>query len=124
MEAARLALHAAYHPGFGSLPPVGDPEHVPDFLRYHIDPCVRIEGHTHAISSAMRAIDSAANNPTTTWGIENADEFLTGFHESTGLKQFKRWYGILWFHYVGLGSGIRESMDEITMNGDDRIDLK
>ena len=89
MEAARLALHAAYHPGFGSLPPVGDPEHVPDFLRYHIDPYVRIEGHTHAISSesAMRAIDSAANNPTTTWGIENADELLTGLHESTGLKQ-------------------------------------
>jgi hypothetical protein len=38
MEAARLALHAAYQPGLESVPPVGDPKHILDFLRYHIDP--------------------------------------------------------------------------------------
>ena len=124
MEAARLALRAAYCPGLKSLPPVGDPKHVLDFLRYHIDSQVKMEDRTHAIASAMRAIDSTYGNRTTTWCIENADDLTTWFQGSSDPKKFEWWYGILWLHYGGLDSGIRERMDEIAMSSDDRFDLK
>ena len=127
MEAARLALHAAYRSELESVPPVGDPKHILDFLRFHIGPCVELEERSHAVSLAMRAIDSASNGPkplARTWHIEAANELLTGFHESPHLKEFGWWYGILWFHYGGLGLDVRKRVDEIARNGDDRVDLK
>jgi hypothetical protein len=124
MEAARLALHAAYRPGLESFPPVEDPKHIFDFLHYHTDPGVKLEDRAHAISSAVRAIDSTCGNRTTIWSIENAGELMAWFQNSSDPKEFRWWYGVLWLHYGGLDSGIRESMDEIAMNGDDRIDLK
>jgi len=124
MEAARLALHAAYQPGLESLPPVGDPKQILDFLHYHIGSHVKMEDRTHAISSVMRAIDSAFGTRTTTWCIENADELMAWFEKSPEPKEFEWWYGVLWLHYGGLDSGIRERMDEVAMSEDDRIDLK
>jgi len=127
MEAARLALDAAYRPSLKSDPPVGDPKHVLDFLCYHVGPRVETEDRIHAISSGMRAIDSASDNPTSrswTWRIESADELLTGFQQSPHLEAFKWWYRVLWIHYGGLDSGVRSRVDEIAMNGDDRVDLK
>ena len=124
MEAARLALHAAYQPELESLPPVGDPKQILDFLHYNIGSHVKMEDRAHAISSAMRAIDSARGNRTTTWYIENAGELMAWFEKSPEPKEFEWWYGVLWLHYGGLDSGIRERMDGIAMSGDDRIDLK
>lgn len=124
MKAARLALHAAYQPGLESLPPVGDPKHILDFLHYHIGSHVKMEDRAHAISSAMRAIDSACGTRTTTWCIENADELMAWFEKSPEPKEFEWWYGVLWLHYGGLDSGIRERMDEIAMSEDARIYLK
>jgi len=124
MEAARLALHAAYQPGLESLPPVGDPKHILDFLHYHIDYRVEMEDRAHAISSAMRVIDSACGSRTTIWCIENAGELMTWFEKSPDPEEFEWWYGVLWLHYGGLDSGIRERMDGIAMSGDGRIDLK
>jgi len=82
MEAARLALDAAYRPGLTPVPPVGDPKHVLNFLRYHLDPRVKREDCIQVISSAMRAIDAASNDPTSRsgdWRTEDAGELLTGF---------------------------------------------
>ena len=82
MEAARLALGAAYRPGLTPVPPVGDPKHVLNFLRYHLDPRVKREDCIHVISAAMRAIDAASNDPTSRsgdWRTEDAGELLTGF---------------------------------------------
>jgi len=124
MEAARLALHAAYQPGLESLPPVGDPKHIFEFLHYHIGSHVKTEDRAHAISSVMRAIDSACGSRTTTWCIENAGELMAWFEKSPEPKEFEWWYGVLWLYYGGLDSGIRERMDEIAMSEDDRIDLK
>jgi hypothetical protein len=58
MEAARLALHAAYPPGLKSVPPAGDPKQILGFLRYHTGPHVGEDDRTHAISSAIRAIET------------------------------------------------------------------
>ena len=90
MEAARLTLDAAYRPRLQSVPPVGDPKHVLDFLRYHVGPRVKIEDRIHAINSGMRAIDSASDDSTSrswTWRIESADELLTGFQQSPLLSR-------------------------------------
>ena len=127
MKAARLALHAAYRPGLESVPPVGDPKHIFDFLCFHIGPCVGREERTHAVSSAMRAIDSASNGPTPqarTWRIEAADELLAGFRKSPHPGEFEWWYGVLWLHYGELEHDVRKRVDEIARNGDDRVDLK
>jgi len=84
MEAARLALHAAYPPGLETVPPAErDPQLILSFLRSHVDPGVG--RNDHAISSAMRAIDSASENPASqswTWRIEDAGELLTWFGQS------------------------------------------
>jgi len=124
MEAARLTLHAAYHPGLKSLPPVGDPKHILDFLHYHIDSHVKMKDRDHAIASSMCAFNSACGNRTTTWCIWNAGDLLTRFQGSPDPKEFEWWYGVLWLHYGGLDSDVRKRMDEIAMCGDDRIDLK
>jgi len=125
MEAARLALHAAYPPGLESVPPARDPQLILSFLRSHVDPGVGRNDHT--ISSAMRAIDSASENPASqswTWRIENAGELLTWFGQSTYPEEFNWWYGVLWLHYGELDPEVRDRMDEIGMSGDDRVDLK
>ena len=127
MVAARVALHAAYHPKLKSLPPVGDPKHILDFLHYHIDPRVEREARAHAISSVMHAIDSASDDPMSqswNWRIRNAGELLTGFLRSPDPKELRWWYGVLWLHYGGLDPGIRSRLDEIAMNRGDRVDLK
>ena len=127
MEIARLALHTAYRSGLEFVPPVGDPKHIFDFLSFHIGPRVGSEERTHAVSSAMRAIDSASNGPTPqarTWRIEAADELLAGFRKSPHPGEFGWWYGVLWLHYGELDSDVREKVDEIAMKGDDRVDLK
>lgn len=79
MEAAQLVLDAAYQPRLNSVPPVGDPKWILDFLRYHVGPRVKVKDRIHAIDSAMRAIDSTSDDPTSqswTWRIERADELL------------------------------------------------
>ena len=127
MKAARLALHAAYRSGLGCVPPAGDSKHIFDFLRFHIGPRIGREERSHAVSSVMRAIDSASNGPTPraqTWRIEAADELLTGFHQSAHPEEFEWWYRVLWLHYGGLDHDVRKRVDEIAMNGDDRVDLK
>jgi len=82
MEAARLALDAAYRPGLTPAPPVGDPKHILNFLRYHLDPHVEREDCIRVVSSVMWAVDSASNDPTPQpvgWNTEDTDELLTGF---------------------------------------------
>jgi hypothetical protein len=127
MEAARLTLHAAYRPGLKPVPHVGDPKHILVFLRYHIDPHVKPEDRTHAIDSAMRAIDSVSDDPTSqpwTCSMENAGELLTWFEQSPHPKEFKWWYKVLWLHYGGLAPDVQSGVDKIAMGGDDRIDLE
>jgi len=126
MEAARLALDAAYRSRLKSVPPVGDPKCILDFLRYHVGPRVKVKDRIHAIDSAMRAIDSTSDDPTSqswTWRIESADELLIGFQQSPHPEGFKWWYRVLWIHYGGLDPGVRNRLDEIAMNGGDRVDL-
>jgi len=83
MGAARLALDAAYRPGLTPAPPVGDPKQILNFLHYHLDPGIEREDCIQVVSSAMRAIDSASNDPTSqpgNWHIEpDAGELLTRF---------------------------------------------
>ena len=82
MEAARLALDASYRLGLTPAPLVGDPKHILNFLRYHLDPRIEREDCIHVVSSAMRAIDSASSDPTSQpgiWHIEDAAELLAGF---------------------------------------------
>ena len=125
MEAAQLTLHAAYQPGFESVTPIQDPRLIFDFLRSHIDPSV--ERNEQAISSAMRAIDSTSENPASrswTWHIENADELLTWFQQSSHPEAFNWWYRILWLHYGVLDPGVCGRMDDIAKSVDDRVDLK
>ena len=127
MEAARLALHAAYPPGLESVPPVQDPPLILAFLRDHIDPSVEMEDRTHAIASAIRAIRSASNGPLSrswTWCIDNAGELLTGLQQSPDSKEFKWWYTTLWRYRGKLDLSIRGRMDNIAKNGGDEIDLK
>ena len=127
MEAARLALYAAYRPGLKSAPPVGDPKWILDFLRYHVGPDVAVEDHIHAISLGICAIDSASDDPTSqswTWRIESAGELLTGFQQSSHPEGFKWWYSTLWIHYWGLDPGVRDRLDNIAVNGGDSVDLK
>ena len=127
MEAAQLALDAAYQPGLKPVPPVWDPKCILDFLRYHVDPDATGEDHIHAVSSVIRAIDSASDDPTSqswTWNIEDAGGLLTGLQQSPHPEGFGWWYMVLWIHYGGLDSGVRSSLDEIATNGDDRVDLK
>ena len=127
MEAARLALYAAYPPGLESVPPVQDPSLILDFLRYHIDPNVKNEDRAHAIASAVRAICSASNGPLSqswTWCIENAGELLTGLQQSPDSKEFEWWYTILWRYRGKLDPRIWGRMDDIAKNGGDEIDLK
>ena len=125
MEATQLTLHAAYQPGLESVTPIQDPHLIFDFLRSHIDPSV--ERNYQAISSAMRAIDSTSENPASrswTWHMENADELLTWFQQSSHPGAFNWWYRILWLHYGVLDPGVRGRMDDIAKSGDDRVDLK
>ena len=127
MEAARLTLDAAYRPKLEFALPVGDPKPILDFLRYHVKTHVRSEHHNHAISSAMRAIDSTSGNPTSqswTWRIEDAGELLTGFQAPLHPEGFEWWYRVLWTHYGGLDPDVRSRLDEIATNGDDGVDLK
>jgi len=126
MEAARLVLDAAYRPGLKFVPPVGDPKWILDFLHYHVGPRVKVKDRIYAIDSAIRAIDSTSDDPTSrswTWRIERADELLIGFQQSPHPEAFKWWYTVLWIHYGGLDPGVRDSLDEIAMNRGDRIDL-
>lgn len=128
MEAARLALRTAYRPTLTSVPPVGDPKHIFDFLHFHIAPNVEEKDYLRAISSAMRAIDSASGHQTSqAWSpqcIKAAGDLLTGFQQSSRPEGFKWWYGVLWIHYGRLDSGLQSRVNGIAMNGDDRIDLK
>ena len=127
MEAARLTLHAAYRSGLESVPPVGDPKHIFDFLRYHVGPHVEREERSHGISSVVHAIDSASSDPTSqpwTWRIEAAGELLTRFEESLDPEEFKWWYKILWLHYGGLDPDVQSRVDWIAMNEGDTVDLK
>jgi len=52
MEAARLALHAAYRSRLKSAPPVGNPKHIFDFLCHHVGPRVKTADRICAIDSA------------------------------------------------------------------------
>ena len=127
MEAARLALYAAYQPGLKSVPPVGDPKWILSFLHHHVDPRVAVEDQIHAVSSGMCAIDSASDDPTSqswTWRIENAGELLTGFQQSPHPEGFKWWYKVLWIHYRGLDPSVRNRLDKIAVNRGDSVDLK
>ena len=125
MEAARLALHAAYPRGPGTVPPAQDPKLILNFLRSHVDPTVR--RIDDAISSAMHAIDSASDNPDSrswTWRIENAGELLDRFEGSPRPEEFKWWFGVLWLHYGGLDPDVQRKIEEIGKSGDARVDLK
>lgn len=127
MEAARLALDAAYRPKLESPPLVGDPKHILDFLRYHVRPCVKSKHRNYAVSSAVRAIDSASGDPTSqSWALhmEDAGELLTGLQQSRHSEGFEWWYRVLWVHYGGLDPDVRSRLDEIATNGDDGVDLK
>lgn len=127
MEAARLALDAAYRPKLEFPPPVDDPKHILDFLHYHVGSRVKSEDRNYAISSGMRTIDSASDNPTSrswTWRMEDADKLLAGLQQSPHPKGFEWWYTVLWVHYGGLDPGARGRVDEIAMNGDNGVDLK
>jgi len=127
MEAARLALDAAYRPKLEFPPPVGDPKHILDFLRYHVRPCVKSKHRNFAVSSAVRAIDSASSDPTSqswTLRMEDAGELLTGLKQSRHSEGFEWWYRVLWIHYGGLDPDVRSRLDEIATNGDDGVDLK
>ena len=127
MEAARLALCAAYRSTLTSVPPVGNPNHILDFLRYHVSPLVKGKVHTRAIPSAMRAIDAGYDDPTSqswAWRIENAGELLTGFQQSPHPEELKWWYRVLWTNYGRLESSVRNRLDEIAINGGDKVDLK
>ena len=127
MEAARLTLCAAYRSTLASVPPVGNPNHILDFLRYHVGPLVKGEVRTRAISSAMRALDSAYDDPTSqswTWRIENAGELLTVFQQSPHPEEFKWWYRVLWTNYGRLEASVLNRLDDIAMNGGDKIDLE
>jgi len=82
MEAARLALDAAYRPELTPAPPVGDPRHVLDFLHYHLGLCIEREDCIRVVFPAMRAIDSVSNDPTSqpgNWHIQDAGELLARF---------------------------------------------
>jgi len=82
MEAARLALDAAYRPELTPAPPVGDPQHILDFLHYHLDLRIEREDCIRVVFPAMRAIDSVSNDPTSqpwNWHIQDAGELLTRF---------------------------------------------
>lgn len=123
MKAARLALSGAYQSEPQSVPPVQDPKHVLDFLHS----CIQGGDQSRDISSARRAIDSASENlmsQSWDWGVENIDKLLTGFHRSPYPEEFKWWYGILWLHYGVLDPDVQSRVDEIAMDGDDRVDLK
>jgi len=126
MKAAQLALSAAYPPGLEPAPPAArDPQLILSFLRSHVDPSVGRKDR--AISSAMRAIDSASENPASrswTWRIEDAGELLTWFGQSSRSEEFNWWYGVLWLHYGEVDPEVWGRMDEIGMSGDDRVDLK
>ena len=127
MEAARLALHAAYPPGLESVPSVQDPPLILEFLRYHVDQSVKMEDRAHAIASAIRAIRSASNGPLSqswTWCIDNTGELLTGLQKSPDSEEFKWWYMILWRYRGKLDASIWGRMDDIAKNGGDEIDLK
>lgn len=123
--AAGLALNAAYPSGLESVLPAQDPQLILNFLRSLVDPSV--ERNDHAISSAMRAINSASDNPESrswTWRIENAGELLDQFGQSPRPEEFNWWYSVLWLHYGGLVPEVRRRMDWIGMSGDVRVDLK
>jgi len=85
MAAARLALHAAYPPGLKSVPPVGDPEHISDFLQYCADLPPGGGNHTDAIPQIIHTINTTPNDPTQEfrdWYAKNAGEL------STRIQQF------------------------------------
>ena len=127
MEAARLALGAAYQQRLEFAPPVGDPKHILDFLDDHIAPGVKDKDHINAVSSVMRAIDSTADDPTSqswTWHMGDAGEILTGLELSPHPAGFEWWYRVLWVHYGGLDRSVQKRLDKIAINGDDRVDLK
>lgn len=80
MVAARLALDAAYQPGFT----VGDPKHIIDFLRYCFDQGVPGENSNHSVSATIRTTDPASDDPTSqfgTWGIEDVDKLLAEYQQ-------------------------------------------
>lgn len=125
MEAARLALHAAYRSGLESVPPVGDPKHILDFLRFHVGSHVGREERSHAVSSVMRAIDSASNDPMSqsqTRRTEAVDNLLAEFIQPPYPEEFEWWYGVLWCRYGGLDLSVPKKVGGIGM--DDRVDLK
>ena len=127
MKASRLALCAAYRSTLAFVPPVGNPSHILDILRYHVGPLVKRKDRTRVISSVMRAIDSGYDDPTSrpwTWQIENPGEILTGFQHSPHPEAFKWWYRILWTNYGRLEPSVRDRLDDIAMNEGDKVDLK
>jgi len=81
MAAARLALHAAYPPGLESAPPVGDPKHISDFLKYCADLPPGGDNHTDTIPQIIRTINTPSDQTPQfrDWYIENAEELLARF---------------------------------------------
>ena len=87
MEAARLALDAAYRPGLTPVPPVENPKLVIDFLHYHAHPIVSREDRIRAVSSTTGAIGSIPDNPTSQSGTWDMGGLLAGFKR--GIERVK-----------------------------------
>jgi len=87
MQAARLALDAAYQPGPTRAPTVGGLDHIIDFLRHHFASHVSGEDRYHAASLITRAINPTPDEQYGTWCIEDVEKILAEFWQ--GIERVK-----------------------------------